>query len=533
MAKLKKVVDKFYFLAETEEERKFCKLLRWDKEKKAYFTPDFIRALKIKNALKDIKICEDTAKFFNKINDNHSGSYAMEPLQDMRIPQGDLFNFQVRGIQEMILRLHAYKCVLLSDEQGLGKTAQSAKVVADIILHFLDRHIPNNNRANSKILIVCPASLKLNWQKELFQWCNAIYAKTDIQVIGSSKDWIGAESQIVIVNYDLVTKEHIRSQIEKAKFYVCVCDEAHYLKNAKALRTKAVAAIMKKMNYNIALTGTPVLNKPVELYSLLKCLGCLHLFEPYGDYRSFAFRYCNAFEGMWGMDVSGASNLEELNLRLRSTIMIRREKKDVLTQLPNKMYQIIPLEADKKAKNICDTLSKLDIEQLKEKPELGSVGEIAKLRHELALAKIDQCIDYIKEILESKQKLVLFAHHREIISKLSEVFKEFNCVIFDGSCNMKEKNEAVEKFQNDQSCRVFIGQIQSAGVGITLTAADTVVFVESSWVPGEVEQAIDRCHRIGQKNNVLAQFLTISGSIDEIMLLTIVKKKKVINLITK
>jgi SWI/SNF-related matrix-associated actin-dependent regulator 1 of chromatin subfamily A len=266
---------------------------------------------------------------------------------------------------------------------------------------------------------------------------------------------------------------------------------------------------------------------------LLKCLKATDVLKPYDTFRPFAFRYCNAFDGMWGFDASGFSNLTELNQRLRSTIMVRREKTAVLQQLPEKSYQIIPLEADKKCKEICANLSKLDIKQLEEKPELGSVGEIAKLRHELALSKLNDCITHIKDVLEDKQKIVVFAHHRYIIEKLSEELKKFCPVVFDGSTSMTDKNMAVESFQNDINCRVFIGQIQSAGVGITLTAADTVIFVESSWVPGEVEQAVDRCHRIGQKNHVLAQFLTVSGSVDEIMLLTIVKKKTVINRIMK
>lgn len=149
------------------------------------------------------------------------------------------------------------------------------------------------------------------------------------------------------------------------------------------------------------------------------------------------------------------------------------------------------------------------------------------------MAKIEDCITHIECLLESKNKLVVFAHHRAVISKLQESLKDYGCVVFDGSTSASDKNAAVESFQKDEACRVFIGQMQSAGVGITLTAADTVVFVESSWVPGEVEQAVDRCHRIGQKNHVLAQFLTVSGSIDEIMLRAIAKKKSVINKIMK
>ena len=449
-----------------------------------------------------------------------------------------VFPYQARGVQEIIMRLHQYSCALLADEQGLGKTIQIAKVIEDI----------NKIEKDKKFLIICPASLKLNWVKELKEWCKGLpneccwrfgepvyyfpYGEK-IQVITSSKDWIDKNARIVIVNYDLLTKEHIQSQLLKGKFYLCVCDEAHYLKNAKAARTKAAAKIMKAINYNIALTGTPILNKPLELYSLLKCIKATDILKPYDTFRPFAFRYCNAYDGMWGFDASGHSNLEELNFRLRSTIMVRREKKEVLSQLPEKSYQIIPLEAGKKAKEICANLSKLNLDQLKEKPELGSVGEIAKLRHELALTKLNDSISHIKDLMEDKQKIVVFAHHKAVIEELAEALKEFCPVVFDGSTSMTNKNKAVESFQNDAACRVFIGQIQSAGVGITLTAADTVVFVESSWVPGEVEQAVDRCHRIGQKNNVLAQFLTVSGSVDEIMLHSIVKKKNVINRVMK
>ena len=522
MGKLKKINDRFYFLAETKQEKTITEL-KWDDNRKAYYVDDFIKAAK----LKEFSVDDITMDFFDYLESNIAGSYGKEPIKNMR-SFDDVFEYQARGVQEIIMRLHQYKCALLADEQGLGKTIQVAKLIGDV---FTDSVL--NMKGGQKILIICPASLKLNWRKELFDWCEAVERSLDIQVITSSKDWIYTDSRIVIVNYDLLTKEHIKSEIKKAGFYMCICDEAHYLKNAKAARTKEVATIMKRIHYNVALTGTPILNKPIELYSLLKCLKATDLLKPYDTYRPYAFRYCNAFGGMWGFDTSGASNLNELNKRLRSTIMIRREKKDVLEQLPNKSYQIIPLEADKKCKEICESLSKLNIEQLAEKPELGSVGEIAKLRHELALSKLDDCIVHIKDIMEYKQKLVVFAHHRAVIEKLAEALKEFAPVVFDGNTSMTNKNKAVESFQNDATCKVFIGQIQSAGVGITLTAADTVVFVESSWVPGEVEQAVDRCHRIGQKSNVLAQFLTVSGSVDEVMLHSIVKKKNVINSVMK
>jgi len=512
MGKLKRIGDKFYFLAETEGEKNITKL-KWDGKKRVYYTDDFIKAEKLKHFSVD---GSNASEFFALMESNHQGSYGETPLKGFCKAEG-VFDYQARGVQELLDRVLNYRCALLADEQGLGKTIQIVKLME----HF-----------TQPILVICPASLKLNWEKEIREWYQT-QAEYDIQVIMTSKDWLNANANMIIVNYDLLTKEHIQSQLLQIRFGLCVCDEAHYLKNAKAARTKAAAKIMKVIPNNIALTGTPVLNKPIELYSLLKCLKATHILKPYDNLRAYAYRYCSAYQGTWGFEMGGASNPAELNQRLRSTIMIRREKSQVLSQLPEKSYQIVPLEADKACREICANLSKLDIKLLEEKPELGSVGEIAKLRHDLAMAKLNDCISHIECLLESKHKLVVFAHHRAVISKLQESLKDYGCVVFDGSTSAMDKNKAVESFQKDEACRVFIGQMQSAGVGITLTAADTVVFVESSWVPGEVEQAVDRCHRIGQKNHVLAQFLTVSGSIDEIMLRAIAKKKSVINKIMK
>ena len=519
---MKKINDRFYFLIENKIERQLMDF-KWDNVNKAFYTDDYVKA----NSINEYATDKATKKYFQDICDNNKGSYGNKPLETMGQVEG-VFPYQVRGVQEIKLRLEQYKCALLADEQGLGKTIQIAKLIGDV---FTSEVL--SGQGGIKILVICPASLKLNWKKELLEWCEAVERTSDIQVITSSKDWINKDARIVVVNYDLLTKEHVQSEIKKAGFYMCVCDEAHYLKNAKASRTKAAAKIMKDIKYNIALTGTPILNKPIELYSLLKCLKATDILKPYDTFRFFAIRYCSAFYGSWGFDASGHSNLDELNFRLRSTVMVRREKKEVLSQLPDKSYQIIPLEDDKKYSEICQSLSKLDIKKLKEKPELGSVGEIAKLRHELAIAKLDDCISHILCVLENKPKIVVFAHHKVVIEKLAEALKEFCPVVFDGSTSINNKNKAVQSFQNDEACRVFIGQMQSAGVGITLTAADTVVFVESSWVPGEVEQAVDRCHRIGQKNNVLAQFLTVGGSVDEVMLHAIIEKKNVINRVMK
>lgn len=511
MGKLKFMGGRFYFLAQKEVEKQYIKNFLWDKTNSAYYTDDILKAENLK-----MFSCDDETRYrLSKLQSNREYSYAKEPsCKDAKI-YPELFDFQNAGVYEILSRLVDKRKALLSDEQGLGKTIQTVKVI---------------DQVKGKVLIVCPASLKLNWSKEIFQWSTEV---NKVQVIKTSKDWLDNDANIVIVNYEMLTKEHIRSQLIKSEFRISVCDEAHYVKNMKALRAKALLKILRTVKYKLFLTGTPMLNKPIELYSILHCMEATDILKPYSTYIKYAYRYCNAYKGKWGFDVSGNSNLEELNKRLRSSIMVRREKKEVLHQLPDKNYQVIPLEDDEKSKRISSKLEQMDIEEIKKKPEMGSVGEIAQIRHALAMNKLNECITHIKDTLEGKQKVVVFAHHRAVIEKLKEGLEEYEPVIFNGGMSSEAKENSINQFQNTSECRVFIGQIQSAGVGITLTAADTVIFVESSWVPGEVEQAVDRCHRIGQKNSVTAQFLVVTGSLDQIMIQAIIKKKNIINKVVK
>ena len=175
------------------------------------------------------------------------------------------------------------------------------------------------------------------------------------------------------------------------------------------------------------------------------------------------------------------------------------------------------------------TFSKKDAKRV----AVESSDHIAVLRHELALSKVHSCVEHIKELLEETKKLVVFAYHKDVIVKLSAALADYGCVTITGDTPSAYRQKNVQDFQKDPSCRVFIGQIQAAGDTITLTAASTVVFVESSWVPGEIDQATDRLHRIGQKNSVLVQFLVIDGSLEERMLRTIIDKKLTIQKIVE
>lgn len=418
----------------------------------------------------------------------------------------NLFPFQEVGVKFLAARQSA----LLADEQGLGKTIQAICAVVKI--------------GAKRVIVVCPAGLKLNWQREFRTWAPNLTS----QVMSGRTDKV-QDVNIVIVNYDLLVGEGILGQLLKLKFAVGIWDEAHYLKTRSARRTKAVflkGALASRCVYKWFLTGTPVLNRPVELYPMLKA-AAPEVIYPFLSYEQFARRYCGGFFDGFQFVAKGSTNIEELNQKLTKDFMLRRLKKDVLKELPDKMYQIIDVEAkDAETRKLIAAefnWSKQDVAYQKDLATGGA--ELALLRHELARKKVGAAVEHIKGLLEENEKVVVFGYHKDVIAGLRDGLKEFNPVIITGDTHSIARDEAVYDFQKDTKTRVFIGQITAAGTGITLTAASTVVFVETSWVPGEIAQAEDRCHRIGQKDSVLVQFLVFAGTLEEHQLRTVVDKK--------
>jgi SWI/SNF-related matrix-associated actin-dependent regulator 1 of chromatin subfamily A len=347
----------------------------------------------------------------------------------------------------------------------------------------------------------------------------------------SRKDVIRPSAGVVILNYDLLISPSIFTQLIKCHFSVGIFDESHYLKSRTAKRTKAVLlknAVASRCIYKYFLTGTPILNRPAELYPVLKAVAP-HIIEPYNTFEKFAYHFCGAYWDGFQLIATGATHMDELCTRLQSGFMLRRLKKDHLKDLPAKQYQMIVLPAeDAKTK---DRIKK-EFTFSKEDASLVSFSEggaeISKIRHDLALSKVETCIEHIKGVLEESQKLVVFAYHKDVIAQLANGLWDFAPVSITGDTPAAARQEFVDLFQTDSKRRVFIGQIDAAGVAITLTAASTVIFVESSWVPGIVDQAIDRCHRIGQKDSVLAQFLVIQDSLEEYMIRTLIDKRQTI-----
>lgn len=448
-------------------------------------------------------------------------SYAQVPSNKYKIPKPDgceFLPYQIAGIEYLAETPRA----LLADQMGLGKTIQAIGLC--------------NLCATESILIICPASLKSNWEREWNKWTTLNRSMSII----SGSTWKDAE--VVIINYDIICKH--QDKLRSKTWGVIILDECHYIKSLKSTRTKQVvgnrtSGLKPIMGHRvIAITGTPILNRPIEAFPVLRYL------DPpsFPNLHSYAVRYCDAKRDGFGWNYTGSSNMMELQKKLRSTLMVRRLKEDVLKDLPPKVRQIVELDADSQASHILKRerdlfgfdkgmLTDEDYARIvkRMKIDMQSEDHIATIRRETAICKINAVARHLADAIDSSGKVVCFFHHKEVGRQLHELFK-LESVIITGDTPMALRQGLVDKFQSDPTIKLFLGNIQAAGVGITLTASSHVVFAELSWVPGEVSQAEDRCHRIGQTDSVLVQHLVLEGSIDALMAKVIIRKQQVIDL---
>jgi len=439
---------------------------------------------------------------------------SVDDVSEVSVPglKKELFPFQKKGVGFIE---HKGGRVLIGDEMGLGKTIQA---LAWLHLHPEKR----------PVIIVCPAHLKLNWAREIN---TTLPGQQNVQVLQGTDATQPLTGDIIIINYDILHRGWL-PVIIGVNPEVVIIDEAHYTKNNKALRTKAVRQLTKKSNHVIALTGTPIVNRPVEGFNIIKMIDK----TVFPDFWKFVHTYCNAKHTGFGWDFTGASNKEELHQKLVQSIMIRRKKVDVLPDLPAKLYSHIPMEIEN-AEEYQGAEADF-IEYVRETKGLKAARKASQAEHltkiealkQLAVkGKMKQAIQWIKDFLDSNgQKLVVFAVHKEAVDALMAEFKE-QAVKIDGSVSSKKRDEAVNAFQNDPSARLFIGNIQAAGTGLTLTAASSVAFLELPWTPGELVQAEDRCHRIGQAGSVNVYYLLADNTIEQKIATMLDNKREVLN----
>lgn len=490
-------------------------------------------------------------------------SRAADADVDVPKPEGlEYLGYQRAGIAYAMQR----RFTLFGDEMGLGKTIQALGVV---------NAIPEAQN----VLVICPASLRINWYREAKKWLTRPFNFVVIDRTMECPTW----ASFVMVNYDKLLSEPVFASLLRREWDVVIVDEMHKCKNPKARRTHALygkpcedckatgkvrktdengdqmrgsfercltcegtglsrPGLIARAGIGEFLTGTPIVNRPGEMFTFLHAA----FPEEFPNWYAFRHRFCAGFD-------DGASNLEQLQARLRGLCMVRRLKADVLKDLPPKTRSIVllakddfeeVLEAERRAlANVADAQEALDaLQAAKESETEGSVEyqvavaklkeiripfeEISRVRHATALAKVPAVRERMDEVLEAVPKLVVWAHHKDVLASLAEPYGT-DAIKCDGETSMSDRQKAVDRFQTDPKCRVAVLSISAMGVGWTLTAASHEIFAELPWTPAEVTQAEDRCHRIGQHDNVTVEHLVIDDSIDAKMAKTIVRKQEI------
>ena len=440
--------------------------------------------------------------------------------------------------------------VLLADQMGLGKTVMALGAI-------------NDNADFRRVLVVCPACLKLNWAREAQKWL--VRAPRIVILTAADRRLPQEGEQLAVINYDIVHK--LRPLLDSLAWDLVVLDESHHLNNGKAQRTKSLlGGSAGKSSRSVEplgarfwffLSGTPLLNRPRELWTTLKKL------DPFGlgrDWLHYHRRYCAGKLGRYGWEIDGASNLEELESELRSSIMIRRCKEDVLAELPGKRRRIIPLEAQstdarkllqsqktlqEKAESLQAQISAMSkkIKGKKADNALGekaiiaalcdevsaAFGELSRLRAQLGKTKAEECLPLLVEAAR-QQPVLIFCHHHGVIDLVAEGLakeEDLRVAKIDGRDDLGKRQATVDAFQAGKIDALVL-QIQSCGLGLTLTRACHVIFLEQDWTPGRMAQAEDRVHRIGQILPVLIDVLVYDGTLDARMAKTLAEKQTVI-----
>lgn len=411
--------------------------------------------------------------------------------------------------KEAIEKLAGSKRFILADDMGLGKT--TATIIAAL------------ETGAKKILIVCPASLKINWQREIENY-------TDRSVYISEGKNFSIEHDFVIVNYDILKnfydlKDKDNSLITQGNFDLIILDEAHYVSNGQAARTKLVNSFSKKCERVWLLTGTPMTNRPMNYFNLLSLVESPAAL----NWMAYAIRYCGGYQFTAGTrkiwNVAGATNLEELRDRT-SRQVLRRLKTDVL-DLPEKI--ITPVYLRLKSKLYEGLMGEYYDWYNKNPDESTSLtvqfSKLMKVRQVIAEEKIKDTIELAENILEQDKKVIIFTNFTDTLNKIADHFGK-QAVRLDGSTSKPQRQYAVDQFQDNEKIKVFVGNVKASGVGITLTAAEAVIINDLSFVPGDLAQAEDRAYRYGQKNSVSVYYPIFDNSIEGIIYDMVNQKKQ-------
>lgn len=437
------------------------------------------------------------------------------------VPDGlDLYPFQKAGVDYVLRRPNA----LIGDSPGLGKTPMAI--------------VTANEMRAKNVLVVCPANIRLQWAKQIRAWSTMPGRYITYPILKTS-DGVHPNAQWTIVSYDLLRSPPIYAALSERLFDLIIVDEAHYLKTPTSRRTAAmfgsedIEGLHTRAGAILCLTGTPLPNRPRECFTIAKAL-CWDSID-YMNWNSFCERFNpirtgTTREGKRYSDEK-AGRLYELQNRLRSNFMVRRLKRDVLDQLPDIQYDIVHVEETGDIKKALEAEKVLDIDPDTFKAhDIQTLGHISTVRMMMGLAKAPLAADYANMIMEGgEEKLVIFAWHIGVLDILQERLKKWGVVRVDGSTSTSRRQWAVDQFQADPDTRIFIGNLQSIGVGVDglQNVCNRGLFAEVDWVPGNnFEQGVGRLERIGQKAGIFIEFLVAPGSLDEKILGAALRKLK-------
>lgn len=455
-------------------------------------------------------------------------SWAAASSANIRVPADrELYPFQKASLAYALERKHT----LIADEPGLGKTPQAIAFANEI-------------RAQ-RTLVICPASIRRQWAKRIQEWTTQRMPR--IHIVLNSKRGVHPNAEWTICSYDLTRSEGIARALAKGRYDLLVLDEAHYLKTIDAGRTRAVfgggtkrdvACLADCSERILALTGTPLPNRPREAYTLAR-----HLCWDSIDWQSeehFRERF-NPSATVERIDSRGRPYVyvdertgrhSELQNRLRSHFMVRHLKKDVLTQLPEVVCDIVQMETTGPVKLAlqAESMLNIDVDTVLEGGMTADVmGNLAVVRHQMGVALAPQAASYAEMILEGgEDKLVIFAHHKKVLDILEHELRPYGVCRIDGST--RDKETVKEEFIRNPAKKVLIGNLMSVGTGTDglQEVCRRGMFAECDWTWGVNAQGIDRLHRNGQDRGVLFEFLVAPGSLSEKILGKSIKKGTVV-----
>lgn len=430
-----------------------------------------------------------------------------------------LYQFQKEGVEYAVSKRG--RC-LIGDEMGVGKTIQA---IAVSVLY----------RSDWPCVILCPASLKYNWKNEIVTWADDYVVESEVQVIETSGDRLYNTSKYIIVSYETAKKTIMLDKIKNCNSNIVIADEAHYLKSRDSIRSKTLIPFISSKKRVLLLSGTPALSKPVELWNLLQVIRP----DLFKDFKPFGERYCGPKMSNFGTqrrEYNGSENRMELNFVLRN-VMIRRLKKEVLTELPSKNRMKRLIESDPKIirqisqlkrsagmdsssfdrilSNYAKNLNEGGANKVLKSNDTQSI--ISKMYALAAEAKLPAVCKFLDTFLDYPKKFVVFGHHKKMLDGIEEHLKKNKqkYMRIDGSTSAKIRNSNVEKFQSDKSGIKFaVLSITACAEGLTLTASSTVIFTELFWTPAKLMQAEDRVHRISQVENVDIYYLIGKDTLD-------------------